>query len=92
MLCSSLSKKSEKSHIRPDPNFSGIQNSVSEKPDHYMGQTRLVRTRTSDISGILGLPEIRKPFVDTLVQVIQFLRQGVKKGEETYKRINFPWI
>jgi hypothetical protein len=57
-----------------------------------MGQTRPVRPRTSDISGILGLPEIRKPFVDTLVQVIQFLRQGVKKGEETYMRINFPWI
>ena len=84
------SKKPEKSNIRPDPNFSGIQNSVSEKPDHDMGQTCPVRPRTSDISGILGLPEIRKPFVDTLVQVIQFLRQGVKKGEETYKRINFP--
>jgi hypothetical protein len=49
-----------------DPNFSGIQNSVSEKPDHDMGQTGPVQTRNSDILGILGFPELWKPHVDTL--------------------------
>ena len=74
--------ESEKEH----PIFS---NSVSEKPDHYMGQTCPVRTRTSDISGIFGLPEIRKPFVDTLVQVIQFLSQGVKRGRRLIRGLIF---
>ena len=89
MVLARLSKKPEKSDIRSDPNFSGIQNTEPEDPDHDIGQIRPVRTRISDISGIFGLPELRKPYVDTLVQVRRFLRQGAKKGEETYKRINF---
>jgi hypothetical protein len=83
-----LSKTPEKFDIRPDPNFSDIHNSGPENPDHDMGRTQPVRTRTLDIFGILGLPKDRKPLLDSLV-FLESLSQGAKRGRRFIRGLIF---